>query len=102
MSSRPIWNEGAPCRVSADLRRHESEPYEELGFPNFSNEEHVSAVAPYELVEPLASIFASRDELKKVLKSFGPDSVNYQKALEDFMEKFTRLESGLYKRWIEL
>jgi hypothetical protein len=102
VSSRPIWNEGCPDRVSADLRRHESEPYEELTPADFSREDHVSSVVPYELVEPIAAIFQARDEILRIKRSFGIDAVNHQKALEDLMERLTRLESGLNTRWEEL
>lgn len=54
----------APCRVSADLRRHqrEQDQFVEQRFDEFQTE-HVAAVVPPELVAPIQALLIARTQV---------------------------------------
>lgn len=89
-----------PCRTSVELRLHQADlDSAEKLTPNFADEDDLADLVASDLREPLAAIFATRDEIRMCRGSFGEDCVNYRKALDGFMRDAEVLERALRRLW---
>lgn len=91
-----------PCRTSVELQLHQAdENLADLAreVPNFADEDDLADLVASDLREPLAALFATRDEIRAYGAAFGDDVVNCRKALEGFMRDAEVLERALRRLW---
>lgn len=90
-----------PCRASADLRQHQADQdAADCVTPNFAAEDDLREVVVDSLVEPLAALFTTRDQIRQLQRSDGfKDAINHVKAVEWLMHDLVGLEQALRRRW---
>lgn len=93
-------NNDVPCRVMADLARHEADlrDSEPTRFDEYEDD-HIRAIVPYELVKPIQELLHCRRTIQMTDRSFGTDP---SKALEMIKPDLDALYRACVDRWNDL
>jgi uncharacterized protein with HEPN domain len=112
MSAHPIFSntlrlmagetmkDDLPCRVSADLARHEAD-LRDVSFEQFdeTNDEHVEAVVGKELAPVIQQLLLTASSIRMTEGSFGADPV---KVADCVREDLRNLEEKCREIWRDL
>lgn len=92
-------NDRIPCRVSADLRRHQAEQnkVEPSETPDFTDAEQVRQVASVELGAPIANLMSARDQVLALMGRQRVEALPVE--VHDMLRSVAELERALFKLW---
>jgi hypothetical protein len=91
----------ATTPIEAALRQHQADEHRVVRLrPNFAEEEDLREVVGAELVESLADLFATRDQIRLLLRSETfRDVLDKGRALDWLLHDLSNLEQALRRRW---
>lgn len=101
MAYGPNWNEGAPCRVSGDLRRHQAEQNRAEPSEHFDecDIEHVEAVVGKRFAPSVQSLLLTLRDVLAADGSFGADP---NRCVEVLRPQLKALRAACVDEWRDL
>ena len=85
--------------VEVALRQHQADENRVVRIaPDFTEPEDLREVVGAELVQPLADLFSTRDQIRMFREAF-KNAVNEPKALEWLLADIAKVERALRRRW---
>jgi hypothetical protein len=100
------FNEGMPCRVTADLARHEAEQREAaMEAPEFDeyDETHIQQILGNDrLAKPIQNLLLTLRDMQAISRSFGDSSIDRERMYSVLVPRLQALQEACVDAWKDL